>query len=144
MEQGQSVRTNSSQTRHATTAPTTTSRLSPQIPIQTVQLITRPSSITICSIVMFASAVITLLLVLTQSPMVTQLHQALHPAAIYISITYTFVCGIGYWTMKRWAGLLYALEVAVRLWAGLPTGYVALPSVIVAFGIINFDEMTWK
>ena len=140
----QSVRPNPAEVRYSATKPVASTRLAPQIPIETVTLITRTTSITFCSIALFVSSIATLLLVLGDAPLVSGLTKILHPALIYLGAGYTFLCGVGYWKMKRWAVLLYGLDLGLRVLAGLPTSYVALPAIIVAIGFINFDEMTWK
>jgi hypothetical protein len=140
----QTVRPNHTNIRYSSTKPVASHRLSPQIPIQTVTLITRTMSISICSVVLFVSSIATLLLVLGDAPLVMALTKSVHPLMIYAGIGITFLCGVGYWKMKRWAVLLYGVELALRVFAGLPTSYVAMPALIVAIGFINFDEMTWS
>jgi hypothetical protein len=139
----QTIRPNPTEVRYSATKPVASNRLAPQIPIETVTLITRTTSITVCSIVLFVSSIATFLLVLTDAPLVSPLTKAVSPSLIYLSVAYTLLCGIGYWKMKRWAVLLYGVELALRVFAGLPTSYVAVPTMIVAIGFINFDEMTW-
>jgi hypothetical protein len=121
-----------------------TFRLTPRIPIQPVLLITRPLTITICSVVLFFSAAITLILVLQNSTYLTGLRHAFPPVVIYLGIGYTALVGYGYWRMKRWAVLLCGFDVLVRFASGMPNSWIAIPALVAAFGIISFDEMTWK
>ncbi len=109
-----------------------------------VVIVNRPVSITACAILLFMSAALTLLFIVGDFPGADKIKDMVGKPGLYLSIVFTAVCAYGYWTMKRWAVLLYAIEPILRFWAGVPQGLIALPLMIVAFGVLNFKDMTWK
>lgn len=103
-------------------------------------MVVRPTSISIASGVLFLAGIASVVLALGSE---TAREQA-GMLSLGITIVFTFACAYGYWTMKRWAVVLYSLELVLRIYYGMSAGMIAIPAVIVAAGILNFHEMTWK
>jgi hypothetical protein len=113
-------------------------------PTATFHIVTRPTSITICSILLFLAGIALAALVLSGSAQTRALTGGGSSVGTWIGIVFTFACAYGYWTMKRWAVTLYAVNLALGVFLGMPMSQIAAPAVIVGFGIINFHEMSWK
>jgi len=113
-------------------------------PGQSFIIVNRPTSVSICAILLFMSVALTAVFLIGNFEGAAHLKQWLGTPGILVSLSFTLLCGWGYWNMKRWAVLLYAMEPIARLWLGVPQPLIAVPLLIVAFGMINFSEMTWK
>jgi hypothetical protein len=107
-------------------------------------IVNRPSSISACALLLLLSAALTATFVIGHFEGSKAIVQQAGAAGVFFGIALTAVCGWGYWTMKRWAVLLYALEPIVRLWMGMSHMLIAIPVLIVFVGFMNFREMTWK
>jgi hypothetical protein len=113
-------------------------------PGQSFIIVNRPTSISICAILLFMSVALSAVFLLGNFEGALQVKKLMGTAGIIGSLGFTLVCGWGYWNMKRWAVLLYAVEPILRFVLGVPHALIALPLLIVAIGFINFGEMTWK
>lgn len=109
-------------------------------PTPSFTMVVRPTSISIAAGVLFLAGIASVVLALGSE---TAREQA-GMLSLGITIVFTFACAYGYWTMKRWAVVLYSLELILRIYYGMSAGMIAIPAVIVAAGILNFHEMTWK
>ena len=107
-------------------------------------IVNRPTIISICSILLFLSAALTTLFIVADMPGSEQIEKLVGMPGLYFTIAFTAFCGWGYWNMKRWGVLLYAIEPVVRFFLGMPNSLVAIPLLIVVFGLLHFKEMTWK
>ncbi|MCI0603966.1 hypothetical protein L0156_13260 [bacterium] len=113
-------------------------------PSSHILIINRPTIISICSILLFLSAALTTLFIVADMPGSDRIEKAVGMTGLYFSIAFTVLCGWGYWNMKKWGVLLYALEPISRFFLGMPHSLVAIPLLIVAFGLMHIKDMTWK
>ena len=113
-------------------------------PGQSFIIVNRPTSISVCAILLFMSIALSAVFLIGNFEGVMQLKKLMGAPGIIVSLGFTLVCGWGYWNMKRWAVLLYAVEPILRLILGVPHALIALPLLIVAIGFVNFSEMTWN
>ena len=113
-------------------------------PVSNIIIVNRPTMISICSILLFLSAALTTLFIVADIPGSDQIEKFVGIAGLYFSIAFTALCGWGYWNMKKWGVLLYAFEPVARFFLGMPNSLVAIPLLIVVFGLLHFKEMTWK
>lgn len=109
------------------------------------RIVVRPTSITICSVLLFIGTALYALLVFSGTPQAEALRQAVGGTiGVFVSIAFALSCAYGYWTMKRWAVILYAVNPVLLIIMGMPTGTIVIPAIIAGCGILNFHEMTWK
>lgn len=113
-------------------------------PSDRVVIVQRPYIISVSAVLLFLSATLTLIFAFGGFPGSDMLKETMGTVGLVLGIAFTFACAYGYWTMRRWAVLLYALEVGLRLWADFPVGLIVVPLFIVVFGMTYFSDMTWK
>ena len=113
-------------------------------PATEIVIVNRPMIISICSVLLFLSAALTTLFMVADMPGSEQIRKLVGTPGLCFTIIFTAVCGWGYWNMKRWGVLLYAIEPLVRFFLGMPNSLVAIPLLIVVFGLLHFKEMTWN
>jgi hypothetical protein len=114
------------------------------LPGQKIVIVNRPTSISVCAILLFMSVALTTVFYVGNFEGIAPLKQWLGTPGIIFGLAFTLLCGWGYWNMRRWAVLLYAIEPIARLWMGVPQPLIAIPVVIVLLGMIHFSEMSWK
>jgi len=115
-----------------------------QSPGQSFIIVNRPTMISICAILLFMSVALSSVFLFGNFEGALQVKKVMGLPGIIGSLVITLVCGWGYWKMKRWAVLLYAVEPILRLVLGVPQALIAIPLLIVAIGFMNFSEMTWR
>jgi hypothetical protein len=108
-----------------------------------VLIINRPTMIVACAILLFLSAALTTLFVLVEFPGMSRFLDVAGTPGLIFSIAITALCGWGYWNMKRWAVLLYALEPIARFLLDMPHVVIAVPMIVAIIGLMHIDEMTW-
>jgi len=113
-------------------------------PGQSFIIVNRPTSISVCAILLFMSVALTAVFFIGNFDGIAPLKHWLGTPGIIFALAFTLLCGWGYWNMRRWAVLLYAVEPVLRLWTGVPQPLIAVPVLIVIIGLINFSDMTWK
>lgn len=113
-------------------------------PTASFKIVTRPTSITICAILLFLAGLLVGASALSPAARAMFAAQGVNPMSLWLGVLFTFVCAYGYWTMKRWAVVLYAINLGLVIFQHMPMSAIAVPAVIVALGIMNFHEMSWK
>jgi hypothetical protein len=113
-------------------------------PVTNILIVNRPTIISICSILLFLSAALTTIFIVADMPGSEQIEKSVGMTGLYFTIAFTALCGWGYWNMKRWGVLLYAFEPVARFFLGMPNSLVAIPLLVLIFGLLHFKEMTWK
>ena len=111
--------------------------------VSNILIVNRPTIISMCGVLLFLSAALTTIFVIGDFHGVEKF-QSMGRAGLYISITFAAICGWGYWNMRKWAVLVYAIEPVARLLLGMPHVLIAIPLLIACFGFMHFREMTWK
>ena len=97
-----------------------------------------------CSILLFLSS-FGLLAILAFGDTGLKVHLVqMNPYALYGEILATFIAGLGYWTLKRWGVVLYAITVVLAWVGGATDVELVIPGIIVLTGLSKFPDLTWR
>ncbi|MFN7971403.1 MAG: hypothetical protein U0166_03495 [Acidobacteriota bacterium] len=101
----------------------------------------RPVSLTVATILLLVASAVALGVAMLSSH-VPQEMRAAGPLALVIAAGFSTVCAIGFWRMKRWAVILYAIAALAQMAIAGFTVMTQLPLLIAVMGAMSWSELS--
>lgn len=101
----------------------------------------RPASLTVATILLLLASAIMLGVAMLSSE-IPQEMRAAGPGVLVLCGLFGVGCAIGFWKMKRWAVVLYALAAVAQICVVGFTFVTQLPLLIVVMGAMSWSELS--